>query len=196
MKRALVKLGPIATTATLSREVNLDTTPRLYDRAQLWPQAFVDVDHDKTEIGRVLNVHRFDDTDGLWLAAVIEVDAPPAWLKRGTPVSLTANTTFRRERNGWPVHDVLVRGISLVSAAAEAAQLGARVCTLRDVETAPAPAPTRVGADTPELRELWRRVDAGELIEDVIAEIAARGRGPRARTGYIVRDFGRVLAVR
>jgi hypothetical protein len=136
MKRALVRLGPIATAELLSREVN-PAFPRLYDRARLAPNAPVLIDHDQDRdpVGRVLDLHRFDDVGGLWLAARIEIDDPPEWLRKGTPVSLGGNTLARGEFRGWPItRAVLVREISLVSPAMEPEQPGAKVLLLRDAE--------------------------------------------------------------
>jgi hypothetical protein len=135
-KRGLVQLGPIATTEFLSREVD-SSIPNVYDRAKLWRDAPVLLDHDRDRgpVGRVLELCRFDNVDGLWLAALIEVHDPPIWLRKGTPVSLGGNTLARGEFNGWKItRDVLVREISLVSPALKAAQAGARVLTLHDLE--------------------------------------------------------------
>jgi hypothetical protein len=116
-KRGLVQLGPIATADLLSREVD-PSIPNVFDRAKLWHDAPVLVDHDfdRDPVGRVLELCRFDNIDRLWLAALIEVHDPPAWLRKGTPVSVGGNTLARGEFNGWKItRDVLVREISLVA---------------------------------------------------------------------------------
>lgn len=142
---ALVSLGRIASAENIARPVNYDTDPDpcLYEMAKLWDDAYVDIDHDHDRIvGRVLDTHRLDDASGLWLAARIEIDEPPSWLRKGTGVSVAGNSLFTRERNGHVVKDILVRSIALVSPACTAAQEGARVLTLRE---APDPfAPTQL----------------------------------------------------
>jgi hypothetical protein len=48
----------------------------------------VRIDHIKDgsqDIGRVLDLGEFDELDGRWCVAHVEIDKPPVWLRRGTP---------------------------------------------------------------------------------------------------------------
>jgi hypothetical protein len=187
-KIALVSLGRIATAENLARTVDPAVDPNMYDKAQLWDNAYVDVDHDGEAIGRVLDTHRFDDVSGLWLAARIRIDEPPGWLKKNTPVSVSGNSLFTRERNGHTVKDILVRSVALVSPACTPAQSGARVLTLReqiDPWDAPPPTLSELGPLTQENAiEHWdARMALGEdpdaAFRDIERKLARRNYDPR-----------------
>lgn len=170
--RALIRLGGRATQDVLRSPPTRSHT-ELYGRPEemqildgdLAP--YVCVDHSKEPIGRVKSVFSMDSAEsvnggigGKWLAAVVEIDDPPSWLKVGTPASISYAPTWRREENGWTVVErALLREVSILSGDKRPAEPCAQVLTLTAVEP---PQPirrtlTRVQRDAAERDELRRR---------------------------------------
>jgi hypothetical protein len=89
---AMLKLGRIFDGAMLH---DLDSLPagRVYFQRgslRLMPNTAVCVDHhEDRRVGIVREFFEHQDTDGQWLAALTTITDPPAWLKRGTPASLS-----------------------------------------------------------------------------------------------------------
>ncbi len=179
-KIALIRFGPVAIPEMLDRIPAGDPERRLFDRCRLSPGARLLVDHDHDHpIGYIRELTRSDCADGLWHSALVHLDSPPEWLKRGTPVSVAGNTIARGHLFGREItRDMLVKEISLVSADFLPAEPLAKVLTLRDVEVEPAPAPRpatapprdRRGA-VDENRWLDYLLDRGWDMEDAIDHI-------------------------
>ncbi len=161
----------------------LDGPPRfsgtLYARGSLrFKPADVDVpllcDHDDAqEIGRVRKIEEMKDTDGRWYVALATVTEKPAWLKRGTRASFGYIPLFRTDLNGWElITSALVKEVTVTSASHQPLDSGARVLTLKPVETTPKNIPRPVPKVAPavhrapavnrgrlEDEELRRRID-------------------------------------
>lgn len=95
------------------------------------------VDHGDT-VGRVRQFLTHKDVDGAWFCAVVDLDNPPSWLRRGTPVSFSFIPLHRSTVYGAEVITrAFIREISLVSSALVAVEAGARVLTIERTDTGP-----------------------------------------------------------
>jgi hypothetical protein len=138
---ALVRLGP-----TVSFElIDSNQTKRtLYDSTGIRPVpgkvAPVVIDHDMDRrVGEVLELVTMDDVEpwpvcARWLCARVRLsDDAPAWLKRGTPASISYYTMFESEINGWPIiREGLLNEVTLCSATHKPVEPLAKVILLRD----------------------------------------------------------------
>jgi hypothetical protein len=134
-RRAVVRLGPIATGETLQRKATDART--LYDSMQLAPDAPLLVDHDPERVvGRVVELVRWDDGHPLapWLAARCEIfDGEAEWVSKQTAASFDYVTLHRTE---WRGHEVIrsgyVREVSILRAGTRPVEPLARVVLIRD----------------------------------------------------------------
>jgi phage head maturation protease len=122
-----------------SPELVLDDTLRRKERTLYQAGAFRQqrdlpllIDHDDAQrVGTVREILEHRDTDGLWHAVIADVDDPPAWLKRGTPVSIGFAKLSRTEANGCErILDALLTEVSILSPATRPAEPNARVLSL------------------------------------------------------------------
>ena len=114
---------------------------------QLAPNPVVLVNHDPDRvIGRVLELDEWDDTDGRWVVARCELDAPPGWLRggsRGTAASMSwIDLSHSQEMpSGWRRYNRgLVTEVSVLTHGFEPVETLARVMLLeRSTATGSAP---------------------------------------------------------
>jgi hypothetical protein len=177
---ALIKLGRLVTADLLRNPDSLPAGTTLYQRGALELQRDtpVCVDHDEHRpIGRVRELFEHPDTDGLWLAALTTITAPPAWLRRGTPASISyINLRTQTLGESCRVLRGLVPEVSVLSPGVKPAQPGARVALLQRDQR---PATTR--PLTPAPKPVWLR--------QAQQEAAARGT-------LIRPNIGKVLGIR
>jgi hypothetical protein len=90
------------------------------------------IDHDPQQrVGTLRQLVEFPDTDGRWVAAIADVDDPPAWLKRNTAVSIAYANLSETQANGCQrVLDALLAEVSILSPARKPAEPNARVLSL------------------------------------------------------------------
>ena len=73
--------------------------------------------------------------DGRWIVGRARIDAPPSWLRRGTPASLGSRPLQTSELNGWKIiARALVDEISIVSASHRALEPCAEVALYRQAK--------------------------------------------------------------
>ena len=143
----------------------------------------VRVDHVKDgskDIGRVTGLSEVKDLDGRWVIAHCDVDNPPRWLNRDTPVSMSwCNLGTRRPMpGGWTRHSSgMVTEVSLLSPGGTPAEPGAKVWHIFITEPAAEAAPQRSSSA---VRAATSPSAAGEVFYG----------GPLIR-----RNIGRVLSV-
>ena len=97
------------------------------------------VDHDPDrQIGTVRELFKYENVDGRWHAALVDITDPPPWLARRTPVSFSFIALSRSHLDGCKtVTRALVREVSIVSSALQPLEPGARVLTLDRTDTGP-----------------------------------------------------------
>ena len=95
------------------------------------------VDHDPNQqIGEVFALEPWAFPDGgRWVVGRCRIDAPPSWLRRGTPASLGSRPLQTSEMNGWTIIGrPLVDEISIVSASHCALEPCAEVALYRQAK--------------------------------------------------------------
>jgi hypothetical protein len=99
------------------------------------------VDHDMSRrVGFVRELFEHQDVDGPWLAALVTIEHPPAWLERGTAASISYHGSQRQAiGESERIFSGLIPEISILSPSRKPAEPGAQVATFRRAE-APAPA--------------------------------------------------------
>lgn len=166
MKTCLIRLGPGVTPETLD---NVGPERDIYDRLELCtrsqvtehghlvllPDAPVCIDHDDDqEVGRIVDLLRFDDAHGRWHWAKCEIDRPPEWLRRGTKASICFSALQRGEAaNRGIVRRAIVREVSILSPGVKPAEPFAEVAVLKDAPK-PARPQSRHERDLDQLRGL------------------------------------------
>lgn len=112
-----VILAPVRGTGTLYERRGLRVTPS-------GSPAAVVIDHDfAQQVGVVRDISRMEWPGGPWFAALCELEAPPGWIRRGTPASFAYKTLHAREHNGWThVTDAILDEITIVSGAMRAVE--------------------------------------------------------------------------
>lgn len=92
------------------------------------------VDHDMTKrVGTVEGFFEHMDLDGPWLVARCTVDAPPPWLRRGTPASFGYIALRDQTIGSWQrILQGLVKEVSVLSTAKQPAEACAAVELYRE----------------------------------------------------------------
>ena len=91
------------------------------------------VDHDEGKpVGEVHELVAWNFTDGRWIVARARLDAPPGWIRRGTPASFSSRPLQTSEINGWRIITrALIDEITIVSSTHRAVEPSAAVVLLK-----------------------------------------------------------------
>ena len=139
MHKAVVKIAQIAT-PDLSLAETIRAGRELYHPGalQLAPNAHVLINHDPDrDVGRVVELEEWSDTDGRWVFARCELDEAPEWLRGGTYSGSAASMSWvnlshnQLMPGGWRRYNGgLVTELSLLTAGFEPVEKLARVVLL------------------------------------------------------------------
>ena len=113
------------------------------------------IDHDTSRrVGFVRQLFEHPEVHDVWLSALVTITDPPAWLKRGTPASISYHD-FQRQAIGDSERILrgLIPEVSILSPGRRPAEPGARVATFHRTESSPSPA--RVTSDRPGVGEVF-----------------------------------------